>query len=282
MKKNLKLAVLSGKGGTGKTFVSVNLAAARPNSMYLDCDVEEPNGHLFFKPEHCTSEEVTVKVPHFDYDKCTGCRKCTDFCTFNALAFVAGKPKLFDGICHHCGACSLLCKDGAIKEIPHPIGVIEIGHHKDTSVVTGMLNLGEASGVPLIHGVFEKTKQATDASIIDCPPGSACTVVESISAADFCLLVAEPSIFGLHNFKMVHELVQVMNKPYGIIINKDIEDPNPIAQYCQDNHLPIIARFPYSSDIAVRNADGYIAVEESESFNASFNALWKHILKEVE
>ena len=197
----MKLAVLSGKGGTGKTMVSVNLAASIPGSTYLDCDVEAPNGRLFFKPINVNEVAVQVKIPVVDPEACTGCRKCIDFCRFNAMAYIGGKVKVFEDICHSCGGCSLLCPTGAISEVNKRIGTVEEGLSLDVKVVTGIMDIGEASGVPVIERLIDiADKQALDV-IIDCPPGSACVVMESIKDADFCLIVTEPPTFRVQQYE---------------------------------------------------------------------------------
>src|SRR5690554_2122816 len=173
----MKIAVLSGKGGTGKTLVSVNLAAINKDAVYADCDVEEPNGHLFFQPNNVIKEEVTVKIPAIDINRCTGCKKCVDFCSFNALAFTK-EVIVFEEICHSCGGCMLVCPTKAISEKDKTIGYIHTGYSKDVKVVTGMMNAGEASGVPIINAILNKIKDDINV-FIDCPPGSACVVMDS-------------------------------------------------------------------------------------------------------
>ena len=145
----MKIAVLSGNGGAGKTFVSVNLAAAAGRAVYIDCDVEEPNGRLFLKPENLQRETVTRMLPQFDKDKCVGCRKCVDFCRFHALAFVKKKPMLFEEVCHSCGGCQMVCPAEAVSWRQHPVGAVEIGTRDEITVITGELNIGEASGIPV-------------------------------------------------------------------------------------------------------------------------------------
>ena len=196
----MKIACLSGKGGAGKTLAAVNLAAAAGSAVYIDCDVEEPNGRLFFKPEQVKTETVSALLPEFDANKCTGCRKCVQFCRFHALMYIREKPMVFPEVCHSCGGCMLVCPEGAVTETPKPVGVLETGSHNNVRVVTGILNPGEASGVPVIR---QALKRAWGLTVIDCPPGSACPVMESAADAGCCLLVAEPTAFGFHNLSFL-------------------------------------------------------------------------------
>lgn len=266
----MKIAVLSGKGGAGKTFVAVNLAAAAVKATYIDCDVEEPNGRLFWKPEDVHSTPVCTLLPDFDAEKCSGCRKCVDFCRFHALLYIKGKPMLFPEVCHSCGGCMLVCPEGAIHEAPKQIGVLEEGRHGDVTVVTGVLNPGEASGTPLIR---EALKKAEGLTVIDCPPGSACSVMESIMDADYCVLVAEPTAFGFHNFQMVHELAALLGKPCGVIINKQAERYLPLESYCQERGLPVLDRISYDTALGKLLADSEIAVEQLPAYRERFAEL---------
>ncbi len=278
----MKIAVLSGKGGTGKTFAAVNLAAVAGRSLYVDCDVEEPNGHLFFKPENVAETPVSVSVPVVDAMLCSGCRTCVSFCKYNALAFIGGKVKVFDDICHSCGGCSLLCPAKAITEEPKPIGLIRRGQSGDVAVCTGMLNIGEASGVPVIKAVLESIAASTEETvIIDCPPGSACVVMESIKDADFCLLVAEPTVFGEHNLRMVHELVALWQKPYAVLLNKCLPDgANPSETFCRENNVPVLGAIPFAQDLAVLNAEAKIAARETEQYRTMFSSLLASIKRQ--
>lgn len=186
----MRIAVLSGKGGTGKTLVSVNLAAAAKTSTYIDCDVEEPNGHLFFKPKGMSEEEITVKIPNVNHELCNGCRKCVDFCKFNALAYIKSKLIIFDDVCHSCGGCSLVCPEKALTDRKKAIGKVQKGISGDVTIFTGILNTGEASGIPIIKNLLAEDNFHPDQlTFIDCPPGSACIVMESIKDADYCILV---------------------------------------------------------------------------------------------
>lgn len=273
----MKIAVLSGKGGTGKTFVSVNLAATAGKAVYIDCDVEEPNGRLFFKPESLGRETVYRTLPGFDKDKCIGCRKCVDFCRFNALVLVKKKPMLFEEVCHSCGGCELVCPAGAVSWRQHPVGTVEIGKQGGLTVVTGELNIGEGSGIPVEQRAMELGFGMEDTVIIDCPPGSACSVMEAVQEADYCILVAEPTAFGLHNLQMVHELIQLLGKPCGCIINKADGLYSPLTRYCGDNQLPILCEIPYSRETAGRTAAGEIAVEYDEALKEKLEAVLREV-----
>lgn len=280
----MKIAVLSGKGGAGKTLVSVNLAAAATKASYIDCDVEEPNGYLFFKPEKVRTEPIYNKIPVVEESRCTGCRVCVDFCKFNALAYIGGKLKIFEDICHSCGGCQLFCPEKALGEKDKEVGRIETGVSENVEVATGMLNTGEASGVPIIHRLLEKGRdhKGGNLTVIDCPPGSACSVMESIEDADYCVLVAEPTVFGAHNLKMVHELVTLFKKPYGVVLNKCLEGENPSESFCKEKNIPILGKIPYDEALGKVNSNGMIAVREEEKYQALFAGLLAKIVKEGE
>lgn len=277
----MKIAVLSGKGGTGKTFISVNLASVSEAAVYLDCDVEEPNGHLFFKPQDMSMQSITVKIPEVDQNKCNGCRKCVDFCRFNALAYISQKVMVFDEVCHSCGGCVLLCPQKAITEKEKVIGKIETGISENVKVMTGMLNVGEASGVPIIKKLIENIPGNTEHTIIDCPPGSACVVMESIKDADYCILVAEPTIFGVHNLSMVYELVTLFKKPFGAVLNKCIEDENPSEIFCKKHNIQILEKIPFENELGKLNSNALIATRENVKYKALFSGLLRK-LKEVQ
>ncbi|MEA4895087.1 MAG: ATP-binding protein [Oscillospiraceae bacterium] len=277
------IAVLSGKGGTGKTLVSVNLAASAKKAVYIDCDVEEPNGHLFFKPEGSDFEDVTVKVPKIVLSLCSGCRKCADFCKFNAIAFIGKQPMVFEDVCHPCGGCVYVCPEKAIKEEDRIIGEIQIGRSEDVAVYTGALFAGEESGVPIIKKLLEfGGRDECPLRIIDCPPGSNCVVMESIRDADYCVLVAEPTIFGVHNLNMVYELVQLFNKPFGVILNKCIEGDNPSEKFCFDHGIPILARIPFDAKLGRLNSNGTIISRVSREYKELFSSLLQKITEEAQ
>lgn len=292
---SMNIAVLSGKGGTGKTLLSVNMAAASKSATYIDCDVEEPNGYLFFKPEEIVEENVSVKIPEVDKELCSGCRKCVDFCKFNALAFIKKAPIVFGDICHSCGGCSLLCPENAITEKDKVIGKIEKGKSQGIDIYTGILNTGEVSGVPIIEKLLEENRKSSSngevsnniegnekLSIIDCPPGSACIVMESIKDADFCVLVAEPTAFGVHNLEMVYELVSLFGKPFGVVLNKCLDGENPSEEFCKEKGIKILGRVPFEKELGELNSNAKIAARESERYNKLFKNILETVKGEVQ
>ena len=278
----MKIAVLSGKGGTGKTLVSVNLAVEAKESTYIACDVEEPNGHLFFKPDDIQEEEIKVKIPIVDDKLCNGCRKCVDFCKFNALAYINSKLIVFEEVCHSCDGCTIICPEKAITEKEKVIGKVQKGISDKVLVYTGMMNTGEASGIPIIKKLLDENKQDKNKLIfIDCPPGSACIVMESIKDADYCILVAEPTLFGVHNLNMVYELVKLFNKPFGVVLNKCMEGENPAEKFCLERNIKILGRIPFDNELGNINSNAKIAVRENYSQKHIFSSLFSTVIKEV-
>lgn len=279
----MKIAVLSGKGGTGKTLVAVNLAAVTAPSCYIDCDVEEPNGHLFFKPTSIKSKPISVLLPQVDPLLCDGCRACVEFCQFNALAYVQNKLMVFDEICHSCGGCMLVCPQKALTEREKVIGSVEEGISEQVYVKSGFLNPGESSGIPVIKALLDSREpELSENTWIDCPPGSACIVMESIREADYCVLVAEPTLFGVHNLAMVHELVKLFKKPYGVVLNKCLPEVNPAEEYCKEHEIPILDKIPFDHYLGELNAKGIIVSRESEEYRNRFLGIWERIQEEVQ
>ncbi|HBW38258.1 4Fe-4S binding protein [Desulfosporosinus sp. BICA1-9] len=277
----MKIAVLSGKGGTGKTLVSVNLASAAKKSIYLDCDVEEPNGHLFFKPQDIETEKVSIKIPVVDETLCNGCRKCIDFCKFNALAYIINKLIVFDEVCHSCGGCVLFCPEKALSEKEKVIGEVQIGVSENVVVITGVLNTGERSGVPIIKKLLQGIPVGIEFAFIDCPPGSACIVMESIKDADYCILVAEPTLFGVHNLNMVYELIKLFDKPHGVVLNKCLEGENPAEEFCLKKNINILGRIPFESKLGMLNSNAQILVRENQKYREIFSSMLQTVAKEV-
>ncbi len=276
----MRIAVLSGKGGTGKTFVSVNLACVADEAVYVDCDVEEPNGHLFLKPEITKKESIGVFVPEVDMSKCTACRKCVDFCQYNALALLKDNLLIFNEVCHSCGGCILFCPEHALTKKEREIGYIEAGKSKKVSTLSGCLHMGEVSGVPIIKKLIDKMPPNDAITVVDCPPGSACVVMESIREADYCVLVAEPTLFGAHNLAMVYELTQLFRKPIGVVLNKCLKGDNPSQAFCKENQIKVLTKIPYDEELAKLNSEGFVAVRASEKYHEIFFELLKQIEQE--
>lgn len=277
----MRIAVLSGKGGTGKTLVSVSLAAAAARALYVDCDVEEPNGHLFFRPKKMESNPVDVLIPRFNLNLCNGCRICVNFCKFNALAYINDQPFLFPEICHSCGGCAKLCPQKAIQDVPRNIGSIKRGASGSVTILSGIMNTGVASGVPIIQRLLQIVKEEEGLVVLDCPPGSACTVMESIRDADYCLLVAEPTLFRMHNLECVCNLVKEFRKPFGVVLNKCTEEENPSETFCRRNNYPILASIPFDYEVGRLNSDGEIAARRLPTFEKLFRELLDTITSEV-
>ena len=279
----MRIAVLSGKGGTGKTLVAVNLAAVANTSTYIDCDVEEPNGHLFFKPQGVQEEEISVMIPKIDAQLCNGCRKCVDFCNFNALAFTNNKLIIFEDVCHSCNGCVLVCPEGALTEKEKIIGTVQKGIADKVTVWTGILNTGETTGIPIIEKLLTyNNSQVEQLTFVDCPPGSSCIVMESIKDADYCILVAEPTLFGVHNLNMVYELVKLFSRPFGVILNKCLAEENLAEQFCLENNIKILGRIPFDNELGTLNSNAEIAVHKNEQYRELFSSLLKTITMEVQ
>jgi MinD superfamily P-loop ATPase len=274
----MKIAVLSGKGGTGKTTVSASLSATIKPSQYVDCDVEEPNGYIFLKPEIKQSITVNVEIPSVDEAICTGCGACAKACQFNALAVIKNKVILFPEICHHCGACYIACKPGAITALERTIGVIEM--NDDQTFAQGKLNIGEPVAVPVIKKLKEYLR--TDIPvIIDCSPGASCTVVQSLEGCDFCLLVTEPTPFGLHDLKIAVSLVKKLGFPFGIVINKALENNSLVEDYCKEEGIKILLKIPYSKEIAESYSGGSLPVQSNKDWAERFTELYDRIKERV-
>lgn len=275
------IAILSGKGGTGKTFIAVNLAASASAAYYLDCDVEEPNGHLFLQPEDVKCEPVTVLIPTVDKQLCSACRRCVEFCKFNALALVLDQLLVFEEICHSCGGCLLVCPQGALEEKKKEIGRIERGKTGNVEMLTGILNTGEITGVPIIEQLLKIKRKPEVTTFIDCPPGAACSVLESIVDADYCLIVVEPTSFGLHNFRLVYELTRCLGKKAGVVVNKWWGDYEPVKRFCREQGISILAEIPYDSELARLNNAGKIVAREKAEYAKLFAELLALTIKEA-
>ncbi|MDD5079735.1 MAG: ATP-binding protein [Candidatus Omnitrophica bacterium] len=276
------ISVASGKGGTGKTTVAVNLALSLKNIQFLDCDVEEPNAHIFLKPRIKEEVKASIPVPEVDEAKCTYCGKCREVCVYNAIAVFPksenkkGAILIFPHLCHGCGACSLLCPQKAIKEVNKEIGVIEIGDKGDLQFIHGRLNIGEAMSPPLIRQV-KSYINPTRTAIIDAPPGTSCPVITAVKGSDFCVLVTEPTPFGLNDLILAVEVLRKLNIPFGVVINRSDIGDGKVEEYCNKESIPILMKIPFSREIAVSYSEGVPIVEKDESYQDKFINLYINI-----
>jgi len=274
------ISVASGKGGTGKTTVSTNLALSIAKAQFFDCDVEEPNANIFLKADLKEHENVLVSIPKIDEDICDHCGKCSEFCVYNALAVVPSKVLVFPELCHSCGGCELVCPKDAISWNKRVIGKIEHGQAEDIDFYHGLLNVGEMQAVPVIKALKRKVDKSKTV-IIDVPPGTSCPVIESISGSDFCILVTEPTPFGLHDLKLAVEVVRHLQIPFGVIINRDGIGDDVVELYCKNEYIPILLKIPESKKIAHLYSKGIALVNGSQEWHEKFGLVIKRIQEEV-
>jgi MinD superfamily P-loop ATPase len=265
----LIITVASGKGGTGKTTVAVNMALSLENVQLLDCDVEEPNSHILLHPQINEIEPVYTKVPVVSEELCNYCGKCSKFCAYNAL-FVAPKTVMvFPELCHSCGGCALVCPKKAITEKDRQIGVLKKGEAEGVEIVYGELNVGEAMAVPLIRAVKNKIKNNKNV-IIDAPPGTACSLVASVHKTDYCILVTEPTPFGLHDLKITVQVLKELGVPMGIVINRAGLGDRKVYEYCKKENIPLLMEIPFSKKIAELYSRGVPFVAEMPEWKEKF------------
>lgn len=281
---SMRVSIASGKGGTGKTLVATSLALAlsdRFRIQLLDCDVEEPNDHVFLRPEITGSETVTIPVPKVNEEKCSYCRKCADVCAYNAIAVLGNRVLTFPELCHGCGACSYLCPDQAIIEESREIGVIEWGSSGAIELVQGRLTVGEAMAPPIIRKVKERA-DSHDIAIVDVPPGTSCPVVEAITGSDFCILVTEPTPFGLNDLALAVETVQALGLPCGVVLNRAGVGDSRVADYCRERSIPVLLTIPLDLEIARLYSRGITLVAGKPQWKSSFLRLFDSVTEMID
>ena len=274
------ISVASGKGGTGKTTVVTNLAVSLGSDVQiLDCDVEEPNSHLFIQPTIEQVKTITTPVPEVDMDKCTLCGKCGEICQFKAIVVIGETVLPFHEMCHSCGGCMEVCPEKAITETGRELGVIERGHRNGLEFVHGKLRVGEAMSPPLIKKVREYTRPGI-LTIIDAPPGTSCPVIASMTGADFVLLVTEPTPFGLHDLKLAVGAVRILDIPCGLVINRSDMGDDRVKEYAQEEDLPLLMEIPFDRRIAEAYSKGEMIVDVMPEWKEEFKGLY-HRIEEI-
>jgi len=273
----MKIAIASGKGGTGKTTVSVNLALALEEVQLFDCDVEEPNCNLFLGFELEPVEAVTCLVPEIDPERCTLCGNCASFCKFNALAALPQKILSFPSLCHGCGGCSFVCPEGAIDENPRSIGLIEKNSSETPlTFFRGVLNVGEAMATPVIRALQQHIDENRHA-IIDSPPGTACPVLAVLGCADYCVLVTESTPFGFHDFLLALEAARTVKVPVGVVLNRDGLGDTRVEEFCRAEGIPILLRIPNDRMIARLYSEGIPFVKKMPGWKEKFKSMFEMI-----
>jgi MinD superfamily P-loop ATPase len=277
------ISVASGKGGTGKTTVAVNLALALQvdrSVQFLDCDVEEPNAHFFLKPRIEESREVFTPIPEIDESRCNYCGKCAQVCAYHALAVVKGAVLVFSELCHGCGGCSLLCPEKAIREVGKRIGVVESGRAGEMAFLQGRLDIGQAMSPPLIRAL-KKKMDAVRTVIIDAPPGTSCPVIESLRHSEFCLLVTEPTPFGRHDLELAAGAAKEMKIPCGVVINRASlgDGDGEVRDFCAREGIPVLMTIPFDRKIAEAYSRGQTILEAFPAYRTGFLELFENIRK---
>lgn len=273
----MKIAVLSGKGGTGKTTLSMNMAYLLPLATLVDADVEEPNLRLFLQPKERALLSVYKKYPLIDESKCNLCGACGDFCRFNTLLPARRGVLIHKELCHDCGGCEVVCKQGAITYGNREIGKIQVSHiFEGQELITGILNVGEISGVKIISSLKEKIA-LHPLTIIDSPPGTSCATVEAVEGVDYAIIVTEPTPFGLSDMKMVVEMLTRMRIPFGVVINKAGIGDDSVSLYCEINRISILGRIPFDKKYAAVYSNGDLIAESEPTYATYIHQIIDHL-----
>ena len=276
------ISIASGKGGTGKTTVATNLALSLDSKVQLlDCDVEEPNAHLFIRPEWEEKQTITTPVPQVDEEKCNLCGKCGEICQFKAIVVIGETVLTFHEMCHSCGGCMEVCPEKAITETDRELGIVAWGRREGLEFAHGILRVGEAMSPPLIKKVrsFSLPDQLT---IIDAPPGTSCPVIAAMRGVDFVLLVTEPTPFGLHDLRLAVGAVKILRIPCGLVINRSDMGNDQVKRYAETEGIPLLMEIPFDRRIAEAYSRGQLLVEVMPEWKAKFERLYRRIAEIVE
>ncbi|MDD3042119.1 MAG: ATP-binding protein [Methanosarcinaceae archaeon] len=277
----MKIAIASGKGGTGKTTLSVNLALALSDAQLFDCDVEEPNCSLFLDCEPKLLEDVNCLVPIIDSEKCSLCGQCSEFCRYNALAALPSKVMVFPSLCHGCGGCTLICPEGAVREEPRRIGIIEKAVVSELEFYRGLLDIGEVMAPSIIKALQAHIEEGKTA-IIDSPPGTACPVIATVENMDYCILVTESTPFGFHDLKLAIDVVRQMKIPFGVVINRHGLGDARVEKYCLAEGIPLLLMIPNDRRIAKLYSEGIPFVKEMPEWKERFREMFETIKNQVD
>ena len=272
----MKIAVLSGKGGTGKTTLSTNLFHYIDDATLVDTDTEEPNSHIFIKPKEMTSNVVTKNIPVVNNELCTHCKKCGSHCNFNAIIPTNKKVLVFEDLCHDCGFCELVCESGAITYEPKEIGVIYSSSPDQKSFHYGKLHVGEVSGVRLIEQLNKNTLD-NDIVITDCPPGVSCSTVAALDNSDYAIICAEPTPFGVSDMKMVVELLRDLHIPFGVVVNKSGIGNNEIYDYLHSEKIVHLEDIPFTKERAILYSNGELIIKKDDIFKTKIRNITSQI-----
>ncbi|MDI6850318.1 MAG: ATP-binding protein [bacterium] len=272
------VSIASGKGGTGKTLVSTNLALSLEGKgiQFLDCDVEEPNAFLFLKPDVEEEIPVEVLVPEVNQQICTHCKKCAEFCEYNAIFVTSKTVQVFPELCHSCGGCALVCPVGAIIEVPFKIGNLKIGKGANVDLVYGELEVSKPLAVPIIREVKKRLKK-DKLVIVDSPPGASCPMIEAVSGSDFVILVTEPTPFGFHDLKITVDVLEKIGIPFGIIINRANLGNRDVYEFCMHKNIPVLLEIPYDRKIAELYSRAIPFVTVMEEWKGKFREVYQQI-----
>jgi MinD superfamily P-loop ATPase len=277
----LVITVAAGKGGTGKTLIAVNLALslqrAGVETLLVDADVEEPNDHLFVKPDISRREQVTISVPRIDDDRCDRCGECSSFCAYGAMATTPDRVILFEDLCHGCGGCTLVCPTKAISEEERVVGVIERGSTADgMGFMQGVLEIGEPKASPIISAMKERLSTGA-VNIVDCGPGTGCAAMTTVQGSDICLMVTEPTPFGMHDLLMAVKMAEELGVPSVVVVNKDIPGDTEVTKFCAEHGMDIVLSIHFSMETARLTSSGINLVDTGEEWQRLFFSLYERV-----